>query len=106
MGKEIIEYATIILSKKGAVRGNHYHKKSIQYTYVLSGKLRVVTQMPGGKIERKVAKAGDLIFSPPMERHTLVALENTEFLVLTKGPRGGEAYETDTYRLEKKLVKD
>ena len=29
--------ATIILSKKGSIRGNHFHKKTIQHLYVLSG---------------------------------------------------------------------
>lgn len=102
--KEFIEYATIISSKKGAIRGNHYHKKSVQYTYVLSGKLELVTQMPKGKIKRTIIKTGDLVLTPPMERHALAALEDSEFLVLTRGPRGGEDYEKDTYRLSKKLV--
>ncbi|MDD5687494.1 MAG: cupin domain-containing protein [Elusimicrobia bacterium] len=102
--KEIIEYVTIITSKKGAVRGNHYHKKSIQYAYILSGKIKLVTQMPGKKVENKIVKPGDLVINIPTERHTLVALENSEFLVLTRGPRGGGNYENDTYRLEKKIA--
>jgi len=102
--KEVIEYITIITSKKGAVRGNHYHKKSIQYAYILSGKIKLVTQMPGKKIKKKIIKPGDLVINIPTERHTLVALEDSEFIVLTRGPRGGGNYENDTYRLEKKLV--
>ena len=33
--KERIDYVTIITNKKGAVRGNHYHKETIQFLYVL-----------------------------------------------------------------------
>ena len=47
---------------------------------------------------------GDLIASEPMESHTLVGVTNCEFLVFTKGPRGGKEYENDTFRLKKKLA--
>lgn len=101
---EVVEYATIISSKKGTVRGNHYHKESVQYAYVLKGSMELLTQMPGEDVQRTVIKAGDLVFNPPMERHTMVAIEDSEFLVLTKGPRGGRNYEKDTYRLSESLV--
>lgn len=104
--KEDIEYVTLISSKKGAIRGNHFHKESIQYTYILNGKLKLVTQMSGEEIEKRDVKSGDLIFTPVMEKHTLVALEDSEFFVFTRGPRGGKNYETDTYRLTEKLVSE
>ena len=98
------EYATLITSKKGAVRANHYHKDTYQYVYVLSGKLRVRGQMPGGPIDEAVLETGDLILNVPEERHAFEALEDTTFLVLTRGPRGGENYEQDTYRLDVPLI--
>lgn len=103
---EIIENVTIISSKRGAIRGNHYHKKTVQYGFVLKGSLKLLTQMPGKKIETVLIGPGDLVFTPPMERHALVALEDSELLVLTRGPRGGENYEKDTYRLAESLVSD
>jgi len=103
---EIIDSVTLISSKKGAIRGNHYHKESVQYTFVLKGRLKLVTEMPGEEIRTTVIRAGDLVFTPPMEKHALVAEEDSEFLVLTRGPRGGENYEKDTYRLAKSLVSD
>lgn len=102
--KEVIEYVTLISSKKGAIRGNHYHKESVQYTFVLKGSLKLLTQMPVGKIETAFIKSGDLVFTPPMEKHALIALEDSEILVLTRGPRGGKNYEKDTYRLSEKLI--
>jgi quercetin dioxygenase-like cupin family protein len=93
-------YATIISSKKGVERGNHYHKKTIQYTYLLTGKLRALTQMPGGKVESGLLNPGDMITNEPNESHALIALEDSTFLVLTAGERGGKNYENDTYRLE------
>ena len=34
-----INHVALIKSKKKSIRGNHYHKKTIQYTYVLDGKI-------------------------------------------------------------------
>lgn len=102
--KEIIESITFISSKKGAVRGNHYHKKSVQYVFVLKGSLKVVVQRGKGKIETAIIKSGDLVFTPPMEKHAFLALEDSEFIAFTRGPRGGKSYEKDTYRLTEKLI--
>lgn len=102
--KTPIEYVTLITSKKGAVRGNHYHKESIQYTFVLKGALRLVTQKPKGKIKKEIMRAGDLAFTGKMESHALAALQDSELLIMTRGPRGAGDYEKDTYRLDKKLI--
>jgi dTDP-4-dehydrorhamnose 3,5-epimerase-like enzyme len=45
---ETFEGATLIFTKAGNVRGNHYHARTAQFTYVLTGSLLVVTQEPGG----------------------------------------------------------
>jgi dTDP-4-dehydrorhamnose 3,5-epimerase-like enzyme len=102
--KEPIEYATIIHSRKHAVRANHYHKETWQWLYVLSGKLRAVSQMPDQQATEAILVANDLILSVPHERHAFEVLEDTTFLVLTRGPRGGEDYEKDTFRLEVPLI--
>lgn len=99
-----IDCAALITSKKGARRGDHYHKESMQYTFVLKGTLQLLTQAPGGETETTTIKAGDLISTPPMEKHALIALEDSEMLILTRGPRGGKNYEEDTYRLTEKLT--
>ncbi len=102
--KEQIEYVTLITSKKGAIRGNHYHKKSIQYNFILKGKMKLFTRVPKGKKKTEIIKTGDLACNPPMEEHALLALEDSEFLVFTRGPRGGKNYEKDTFRLKDKLI--
>jgi len=102
--REFIDSVTLISSNTGAVRGNHYHKESIQYTFVLRGSLKLFTQKPGGEVETAILIKGDLVFTPALESHALVALEDAEFLALTRGPRGGTDYEEDTYRLDEPLV--
>ena len=41
---EPIEHITVITSIKDVTRGNHFHKKTIQWVYVHSGKLKSLTQ--------------------------------------------------------------
>jgi len=88
------------------VRGNHYHKLSIHYDYVLKGQLEVFRKLPYGPLKKTVANANDLLFTGMNERHALRALEDSEIMVFTRGPRGGRNYEVDTYRLNgsEKLV--
>jgi quercetin dioxygenase-like cupin family protein len=100
-----VEYVTIIHSRKDSVRANHYHKETYQHLYVLKGKLRVVSQMPGEEPTEAILVANDLILNVPYERHAFEALEDSSFLVLTRGPRGGENYESDTFRLDVPLIK-
>jgi len=98
-----VDSITILSSKKGAVRGNHYHKRTTQYAYVLEGKFRLYTQEEGKNVKRKIIKKGDLVTTPPMERHAFVALEDSLLLACCNGPRRGENYEDDTFHLEKPI---
>jgi quercetin dioxygenase-like cupin family protein len=100
----IVEYATLITSKRGSVRANHYHKETFQYVYILGGRMRVVSQMPGESTKECVLVKGDLIVNEPLEHHAFEALDDCTMLVLTRGPRGGDNYETDTFRLEVPLI--
>lgn len=97
---EEIDHVTIITSKKGALRGNHYHKKTVQFAYLVRGSMRILTQVPGRPVVSTLVKAGDLMVNRPLERHTWLTLADTTIVVMTRGPRGGKDYETDTYRLE------
>jgi len=101
---EKIEAVTYLTFTKNAIRGNHFHKETIQWCFVVSGKLLVRTQKPGVPVKDYRMKKGDFFVDEPMEAHAFKALEPTEIMVFTKGPRGGKEYETDTYRLDKPLI--
>lgn len=94
---------TLITNKKGAVRGNHFHKETVQYTFVLSGRVKYVSKGPRGR-RSAVLKAGDLAVSPPNEAHATEALTDATFLALSSGPRHGRNYEADTFRLTVPLL--
>jgi quercetin dioxygenase-like cupin family protein len=94
-----VDSVTIITCNKGAIRANHYHKESIQYSYLLSGQVLAYTQMPDGPLESQTLVAGDMLESPVFERHALHAVEDSVLLIITRGPRGGKNYEDDTFRV-------
>ncbi len=95
---------TIITNKKGAIRANHYHKKTVQYTYVLSGRVKYVSKGKG-RAKSAILKPGDLAVSPPTEWHATEALTDATFLALAHGLRHGRDYEKDTFRLAEPLIK-
>ena len=100
---ENINAITYITIKKGKIRGNHYHKKTYQWNYIVSGKMKLITKK--NKIKKIITlKPGELALTVPNEHHALVGVTDCEVLVFTKGPRGGKEYETDTFRLKKPLV--
>ena len=106
LAKEEIQFVTLITQAKGTTRGNHYHKETIQWNYVLEGKLKLLTQVVGSPVQSTLLEAGDLAVTDHGERHALEALEDSVFLVFTRGIRGGEDYENDTYRLNEPLKEE
>jgi quercetin dioxygenase-like cupin family protein len=102
--RESIDAVTVISFKKGAVRANHSHKQTVQWNYVLSGRIRLVTQLPGKEACESILSPGDLAVTRENESHALQALEDASLLVLTRGPRAGDEYEADTFRLDDPLI--
>ena len=96
---EPIDSITRITTAKDAVRGTHVHRRTTQWTYVLSGCLL----MANGKDITNVGP-GELVVHEPSEPHAWRALVDTDCLVFTRGPRSGDRYEEDTFRLEVPLL--
>lgn len=94
-----IDSVTWIHTVQNAVRGNHYHKYTVQWCYLLSGSMLVVNGD-----ETKVVEAGQMMVEEPGVPHAWKALEPTDCIVFTLGPRAGDQYESDTYRLDIPLI--
>ena len=100
--KEHISHIGMITSKKGSVRGNHYHKTAKQITYVLSGKIELTTKdisKTDSKSEKIIMEQGDIVTIEPMIAHSIKALEETIFLIFTDKQRSDGGYEDDTHRI-------
>lgn len=104
IGDDEINAVTMITFTPGAVRANHYHERTVQWNYIVSGEVLLVTQMPQGDRVERVLRKGDFAMSPAHERHALKGLTDAEVLILTKGPRAGSQYENDTFRLAVPLI--
>lgn len=92
---------TYISFKKGAVRGNHFHKKTTQTDVVLSGRFLCKTQYG-----EAIVATGKMLNHRPGVKHAYEALEDGEMVSTCHGVRIGENYEEDTFRLspEEKLI--
>ena len=93
------DHATIIFTKKGGVRGNHYHTHSEQSDFLISGKMKILTQKEGEEIVETIMEPNMHVEMEAREAHTFIALEDSLFITFVKGPRGGTDYESDTHRL-------
>jgi quercetin dioxygenase-like cupin family protein len=103
-----INHVAIINSNPGAIRGNHYHKESVQHMLITSGELEYWYKPLDSQDAAKMylTKVGDLITTPPNEIHALKITEKgNQFVVFSEGKRGGEDYESDTFRVDSIIEK-
>ena len=99
---EHLNHVGLITTEAGAVRGNHYHKLSRQYSYIPSGKFEVLLA-PADKPEevtKVVLKEKELITIPPMVIHTFKAIETADMIDMISESRGQDGYEQDTVRIK------
>lgn len=87
---------TYITFKKGAVRGNHVHKHTVQIDTVISGKI----QDENGQFMRK----GDTGYINAKTPHAYKALKDSEMISICFGKRIGKNYSKDTYALQEPLI--
>jgi dTDP-4-dehydrorhamnose 3,5-epimerase-like enzyme len=107
--KAEINHAAVIESKRaGLIRGNHYHKATTQHIFMTKGSLRYWYQ-PADKsapVQSVLVQEYEMVSTPPYEIHALEILEPNQFVVFSQGVRGGEDYESDTFRVPPILTPD
>jgi quercetin dioxygenase-like cupin family protein len=99
--ERVMRSAMYITSKKGAVRGNHYHKTDWHYCYMVSGAMEYYYRPTGSSKapELLIVKTGQMVFTPPRVDHAMKFLKDTAWLTLSRNPRTPEAYESDVVRI-------
>lgn len=108
--KDPKDHCTIVTFNKNAIRGNHFHKKSTQYSFILEGELLMITSKVNNmgifnnKIKKKIVKKNDLIIHKPFVSHAFKALKKSKMLAFADGIRGGKNYKKDTFKLDIKLI--
>lgn len=97
-----ITSALLIVSKKGSIRANHYHKKDTHFVYLLSGAFEYSEKSAVNKKTRKknsLILPGYLVTTPPMTLHAMKFLKDSVMIALTTEPRDQKDYEKDTVRI-------
>lgn len=99
---EEINHVGFLISKKGAIRGKHFHKIQKQYTLVLSGKIYVRMKDirdKNAKLEEFDLNEMEMVLFSPFVYHSIESIEDSKCLVFTSVGRNYEAYEKDTFRV-------
>lgn len=99
INNETVRSITIIHSKKGSVRGNHYHKRSGNYVFVLDGRMELVVIANETEM-RHTLTAGSMVWIPKNMPHAFLAIEESTALEIEPLNRDP----TDAYRLDKPLI--
>ena len=101
-----VRHVGIIKSKVGSVRARHYHKKSTQYTFIISGKVEFFEKKlheKNAKMEKVILGPFDLVITPPGIYHAIKCIEDCIFLDMTSESRVGNGYEEDTVRVDEPI---
>lgn len=98
--EDVVGHVGMVTFNKGVTRGNHYHKRSTQYSYVLDGKIKLTVSDPDGKRPREfILSPGAFTQIPPRTVHTYTALTPARMLDVTTVTRIKDGYEKDTYKI-------
>lgn len=100
---ETTHHIGFLISKKGSVRGSHFHKEQKQYTLVTKGKIKVTVknlQNDDSEIETNELNAMEMVLFPPYYYHSIEAIDDAECLIFTSKSRKGTGYEDDTFRIK------
>lgn len=103
-----IDHVAIINSRKGAFRGDHYHKFTTQHIFMTKGSLRYYYRKvneDNRNVKSVVVHEGELLTTGPNEVHALEILEDNQFIAFSEGKRGGNDYESDTFRVTPSIIK-
>jgi dTDP-4-dehydrorhamnose 3,5-epimerase-like enzyme len=86
-------------SAKGCVRGGHYHKRTFECFFIISGKANVnVRDIKTGRDEQFVVKGRDIFVVEPFEVHTFEVLEDSKWINMLSRPIGEQ--KKDFYKLQ------
>ncbi len=70
-------------TKKGSIRGNHYHKVIEELFYILKGEIKIkIDNLKTGKKETHIVKERQGFIVESYDVHTVTALTDVEWIVL------------------------
>ena len=71
----------------GQVRGNHFHRETVELFFIVSGEIQITIQnVNSGKKEEFLATKGDIFIVDPMEIHTFHTLSDSQWINMLSHP--------------------
>ncbi|MDF2903344.1 MAG: dTDP-4-dehydrorhamnose 3,5 epimerase [Bacillus sp. (in: firmicutes)] len=98
-----IEEAYLLYSEQGSVRGNHYHKKTLEYFVIVSGKAKVAMRnLDTGIFEEIYISSSDnfILKVPPNVVHAFKNEEELPLIMLAISTKEYNKFDTDTFKME------
>jgi len=97
-----IKHISLIITKKGVIRGNLYFKNNTQYIYNLSSTFEYWYKKYNSKSKPKkiLVKKGDLVCTPPYEIHALKIVKKNQLLEFSDVVRTKKKYQNDIIRIK------
>ena len=96
----VIGDIAIISSIAGAVRANHLHEKDWHLCYLMQGSMEYFWKDPDGQRNKLIFGANQMVFTPALIPHKMVAVQDSTFLSISRLSRISSNYEADTKKLE------
>lgn len=100
---EQIEEVYLLYSESDSVRGNHYHKKTLEFFVVVSGRAKVALKnLETGTEEELYISAEDhvVLKVPPQVVHAFKNEEDRPLIMLAVSSKEYNKLDTDTFPLE------
>jgi dTDP-4-dehydrorhamnose 3,5-epimerase-like enzyme len=98
-----IEQIHYSCSNSGAVRGNHYHKRGVEWLCVTSGTGRIVLEDNFTKERKELTVSGDspvLVEIPPNITHAIENLGDASMHLLVIADKKRSSTDFDTYPMQ------
>jgi dTDP-4-dehydrorhamnose 3,5-epimerase len=98
-----IEEVYLLYSEKGSVRGNHYHKKTLEYFVIVSGKAKVALKnLDTGTLEEiNISSSDNLILKvTPYVVHAFKNEGDLPLIMLAVSSKEYNKLDTDTFIME------
>lgn len=97
---DLCRNVSVIHSKAGAVRSNHWHKTDEHYLYIVTGRMEYFSRPVGSKEAPWMAIVGpyEMVYTPANAEHTTYFPVETLMISISKYARDHETHEADLVR--------
>lgn len=88
--QEWIREVNYVETVTGEVRGNHYHRETLEMFFIIDGRVRVsVRDVRTGETDERVFTKGDIFLVEPYELHTFRILADAKWINMLSKPVEG-----------------